>query len=766
MATLALSVVGSIVGGAIGGPVGAAVGRGLGALAGAAIDNSLFGPGGTDTRVQGPRIADLTVTTSTYGSAIPLAFGQRLRMGGNIIWATPLIETVTTTTTSSRGGKGGKRRQTVTQTTYTYAANFAVAFCEGPVAGIRRIWADGKLIHDTAASPPQTLAEGLRIYTGTEAQLPDALIAAHLGADTPAYRGICYLVFEKLQLADFANRIPQITAEVELGGQSLATAIHRLAKRAGVPTADAASAVRPLGGYAVARSTSARAAIEELMMAYSLVGAGMPGGVAIRPRGVGNLSGMDEAAFGAREDGGADGDQWRMSRAEENALPRELTLTHMDPARDYQPGTVRSTRQDGSGLSKAAYDIAVVLEAGEAKARAEQAHRDLWAGRNTVEGLTLSPSFATLQPGDGLDVALAGQTRRLNLTRVTVAPTGLVEVAAAVEQGVTWLPRTATADPGTVPVQQVPPIVPTVLHLLDLPMLRAEDDDAGFYVAAGGDTGWRSAAILRTTEGLGYEEIAYADAPAIIGTCLTVLPASPWAHFDEASTLDVMLVDPQQEFEAVSEAAVLAGANAAVVGEEIVQFRDAVLVAPGTYRLSGFLRGRLGTDDRIEGHGAGERFVLLSGAIGVQRIRDGLAPRGLSRSYKAVSLWQEESAVAAAAFANTARSLMPLSPVHLAGSRDEAGNLIITWIRRTRIPSGWSDGADVPLGEAAERYEVDIRNSAGTVTLRTLTTNSAIATYTAVEQTADFGAPQSTIRIRVQQISDTVGRGIAREAIL
>jgi hypothetical protein len=68
---------------------------------------------------------------------------------------------------------------------------------------------------------------------------------------------------------------------------------------------------------------------------------------------------------------------WR----EENGLPRELTLTHMDPARDYQPGTVRSTRQDSSGLAKAAYDIAVVLDAAEAKARAEQAHRDLWAAR-------------------------------------------------------------------------------------------------------------------------------------------------------------------------------------------------------------------------------------------------------------------------------------------------------------------------------------------------------------------------------------------------
>jgi hypothetical protein len=71
-----------------------------------------------------------------------------------------------------------------------------------------------------------------------------------------------------------------------------------------------------------------------------------------------------------------------------------------------------------------------------------------------------------------------------------------------------------------------------------------------------------------------------------------------------------------------------------------------------------------------------------------------------------------------------------------------------------------------PLGEAAERYEVDIRNAANTATLRTISTTSPTAIYTAAEQSADFGAPQSTIRVRVHQISDTVGRGIAREAIL
>jgi hypothetical protein len=74
------------------------------------------------------------------------------------------------------------------------------------------------------------------------------------------------------------------------------------------------------------------------------------------------------------------------------------------------------------------------------------------------------------------------------------------------------------------------------------------------------------------------------------------------------------------------------GDDAAVVDDEVMQFRDAVLVGPGTYQLSGFLQGRLGTDDRIATHAADERFVLLSGAIGLKRGRDGLTLRGLSRS--------------------------------------------------------------------------------------------------------------------------------------
>jgi hypothetical protein len=77
-----------------------------------------------------------------------------------------------------------------------------------------------------------------------------------------------------------------------------------------------------------------------------------------------------------------------------------------------------------------------------------------------------------------------------------------------------------------------------------------------------------------------------------------------------------------------------------------------------------------------------------------------------------------------------------------------------------------ADDSDVPLRETSERYDVDIRNAASTATLRTISTTRPAATYTAAGQAADFGAPQAAIRVRIQQISDTVGRGAAREAIL
>src|SRR6185437_10140247 len=205
MAALALSVAGSAAGSAVFGSAGAIAGRVVGAVAGNFIDQALFATR-RERVVDGPRLADLEIMASTEGAPIPRVYG-RARLSGQVIWATNLEEAVSTSSDTTGGGKGGGGGSavTTTTTTYSYFANFAVGLCEGPIGAVLRIWADGK--------PLDTSGLTLRTYIGDETQNADPLILAKQG-DAPAYRGLAYVVFERLPLANFGNRIPQLSFEV------------------------------------------------------------------------------------------------------------------------------------------------------------------------------------------------------------------------------------------------------------------------------------------------------------------------------------------------------------------------------------------------------------------------------------------------------------------------------------------------------------------------------------------------------------------------
>ncbi|WP_425033498.1 baseplate multidomain protein megatron [Pelagibacterium sp.] len=192
MATLALSLAGQVVGGAIGGPIGATIGRALGALAGSAVDAQIFG----EKPAARPH-SDIRLIGSSEGGAIARIYGWS-RVSGNIIWATEL-EKIAAESSGSKGfGASGAEEETI-------AASFALALCEGEVAHFGRIWADGK--------PLETDGLDIRFYRGTTNQPRDGLIVSKQG-QTPAYRGLCYLVFERLDLTPFGNRIPNLSVEI------------------------------------------------------------------------------------------------------------------------------------------------------------------------------------------------------------------------------------------------------------------------------------------------------------------------------------------------------------------------------------------------------------------------------------------------------------------------------------------------------------------------------------------------------------------------
>lgn len=206
-------IVGAVVGFFAGGNVyqGAVIGAQLGAAVGGMIDPPR-GP-----HIIGPRLTDLTTQTSTYGAVIPRIFGT-VPIVGNVFWLenNQLKETENT----QSQGKGGGGPET---TTFTYSATFAVGLCEGPIVGVRRIWIGANLIYDAGANDLSSIIASnltvplFKIYTGADTQQPDPRMQSTLGvANTPAYRGLAYIVFYDLPLKDYQNSLVGAQVKVEV----------------------------------------------------------------------------------------------------------------------------------------------------------------------------------------------------------------------------------------------------------------------------------------------------------------------------------------------------------------------------------------------------------------------------------------------------------------------------------------------------------------------------------------------------------------------
>lgn len=190
-------------------------------------------------RIEGPRLDDLSITSSAYGSTLGIGYGT-IRTSGNIIWAESIREEKIVTK-SKQGGKGGGG-QKVIQTDYLYFVNMATAYVEGVAGSLLRQWGDGKTFSDTRLSD-SSIGEmddyNFRFYEGTEDQEPDELIVKVKGeGEVPAYRGIVYIVWEDFPLADFGNRVPNPTVELNMESDPINVASLEFGEDAGEIEAD------------------------------------------------------------------------------------------------------------------------------------------------------------------------------------------------------------------------------------------------------------------------------------------------------------------------------------------------------------------------------------------------------------------------------------------------------------------------------------------------------------------------------------------------
>lgn len=672
MATLLLSVIGTVVGGPIGGAIGA--------LAGQQIDARLFAP----PAQRGPRLKELAVTTSSYGTPVAMQFG-RMRAPGTIIWATDLVEQ-----RQRRGG--GKGRPKVT--TYSYSSSFAVALSSRPIIGVGRIWADGNLLRGAAGD----LKTGgtLRIHTGEGDQVPDPLIAAAEGiSQCPAFRGIAYAVFEDLELGDFGNRIPTLSFEI-IADDGPVTLDAVIAPAIG--QADAAVPLPGLAGFAsegpVIEALGALAPVYPLdcdacgdLLTFA------PERLQVSPRPLPEAAiSVEDGDFGGREGR-------RRVRAPAGEDPVGI-LRYYDIARDFQPGLQRVAGHRQTAQPRV-IELPGALQAADALTLADAAARRSGWARETLSWRTseLDPAIApgsvvTVpgEPGRWRVEAWEWRASGVELTLLRLPPASLV----AASRG----------DPGRAQNAADLSHGTTVIAAFELPWDGQGNADASalFAAASSASPGWSGAALF-TDQGDGQLVSLGSSGRtrATMGELVSALaPADPLL-VDRRSQIDVQLVGSGVELASATLAQLLAGANRALLGNEVIQFAEATPLGSGAWRLTGLLRGRGGTESAaLAGHAIGATFILLDEAL----VPIDAALVGSSPAAMIIASGLGDESTVACTVAGRGVTLRPLVPVHPKRILGTDGTLTLQWIRRARGAWTWTDGVDVPLNEQTEAYQV------------------------------------------------------------
>ena len=690
MATLILSAVGQYFGGQIGSTIGALVGR--------QIDSLIFKPGDRE----GARLTELKITTSSYGVPLARHFG-RMRVAGQIVWSTDLIEH------REKHGNGKGNAATVN---YSYTASFAVALASRPIRSVGRIWADGKLVRGAAGD--MKVGGTFRLHTGERDQGADPLLAAAEGAgNCPAYRGLAYAVFEDLQLSDFGNRIPALSFEViaDEGALDFAMLLAEV-----IDDFDAAVPLPGLSGL------SNESALSELFAAldplYPVDCDACGTLLTIRPdRLQGAAIALPEAATSTkREDfGGNAGFARKRSGATEQPV---AVLRYYDLDRDYQPGAQRASGRPLPGQPRT-IELPAVLDATSARQLVEQAaKRAQWARQ------TISWRVTQLDPAvrPGATVTLPDHP---GLWRVS----GWEWHDQGIDLGLTRLASasasTAAADPGRASQAPDLALASTELAALELPW----DGNSGTSVplllaAASSPSAAWSGASLFVDQGDGALQLLgpTGRTRATIGTALDLLPPASPLLFDRHRSVTVALVADDLQLLDATMRQLAMGANRAVLGSEIIQFASAQPLGAGQWKLSGFLRGRGGTEAAVAGHAAGDRFVLLDGSgITLDPAAVGDTPAAVIAAIGLADTVPVTSPIGLRGIGSR-----PLTPVHARLERSAAGSLELTWTRRARGGWTWPDGVDLPLNEQTEAYAVSYGDGAAVLASWDLTSTTLV----------------------------------------
>ncbi len=619
----------------------------------------------------------------------------------------------------------------------------------------------------------------VHLHRGTEDQLPCSILQDLHGAEiVQAYRGYAYVVIKDLDLGT-SGRVPQFQFEVESAvSNELGAVLTELCDKAGLNTSMIDVNRVPVRhvDFLIANTVAISSVIETLANCYNFIAVESDGKIHFRDKSTAPVTVIPERLLSAGIDV-QENKSLQITRTQDRELPTKVTVTYADKTRNFQSAAQVQQLVNPLVATDAPFqfNIPVALLPADAKILAEIVLYEAWSSREQFV-FTLPPRYMMIEPGDAVVVEARGLQYPMRIVEWTAGDNWLTEA-----RGVSYDSSLYSAFrpiPGVGGSARV--LLPVTAHasglLFEPPALSTAEVEPRYLFAAYSaevEKTFVSASLLESQDGgASYNFDLTSSAPAVVGNVASPLPTANWHVWDDMHTIDVVLF--QRILQPASEQEVLNGKNWAVLGNEVIAFRDALLIAARTYRLSHLLRGRKGTEAFVGTHGSNEPFVLLSPDLrGTGRIAYPRARIGVSSLYKVIDPVTNVTVAIPFSFTTTGVSVKPWAPVPLTVQHNtpSTNDITIRWLYRSRTRGELVNSSGVMFDlDFTQQFYVNIytdvtRTVLARQTLTPVFTNANAVlsvVYTAAEQTIDFGSPQATIYSTVFGIgTGSIGYGTA-----
>ena len=574
---------------------------------------------GKNTTSRADMIADFQINTASYGEVVPEIIGTT-RVSGNIIDYEDFTAHEHKTTT--RTGKGGGSKHTDISYTYTVAA--AIALCEGPIAGIGKVWKDKEVYQ----YPNESIQ--LTLFNGAIAQAPWPYMTSKHPDKALPYSGLAYMagvvdlgdrgslpqynfeVYGKLRdtgdgvdvnPADYIEHVLQsVGADVQIEGIENFRAYCKAADIliSTPPAQKSAKAQQIINDIAEITNSLVFWSTDRLKI------------VPLADKPIGTWTPANQIQYDLTADdfiAGTDGQLILYKRKDTSEAYNEATVEFINRANSYEKETVSFevvADVQRNGLKPASKKSAHYLYT---KARAQYYAEQLAMKRlyaKTQYTFRLDWAFCTLEVGDL--VTLTDEACQLNrqivvITAVNEAADGQLEFTAEGKPAGTYAPARYDVHENERPFIDYNQEAPSVN---DVAIFQTVGDVGGnqVFIGVNAPAGWGGCSVWLSDTGENYSRIGSINQQARMGR-------TRLAFNETANACEVTL--NQRTLKGGTHIDAERANTLCWVSGEALSYEGATMAPNNQFSLTGLVRGQYGTN--AISHNAGERFIRVDEAL-------------------------------------------------------------------------------------------------------------------------------------------------------